>query len=270
MTICLAVLCCESQQVVVAADRMITAGDTEFEQDVRKVHQVTAGCVVLSAGSALRLVELIRSARGELYTKRSPHVIDVVDQLKGEFVQARKRRAEELHLKPLGLDFKAFLALQDKLSENLILRLTRNIETEKLGLELLVAGVDVSGGHIHYIRDPGTSDCFDAVGFCAIGSGEHHAELSFVRSEYSPRLSLNQAVFLAYQAKRDAEMAPGVGSHYTDIAVIDKSGVIHFMKDSVLSALGEAYKILMEGHKNIHGDVRAKVDALQLQLEDEG
>jgi 20S proteasome alpha/beta subunit len=157
--------------------------------------------------------------------------------------------------------------MQDKLSENLVLRLTRNIETQKLDLILLVAGVDSTGGHIHYIRDPGTSDCFDAVGFCAIGSGEHHAELTFIRSEYSPRLPLNRAVFLAYQAKRDAEMAPGVGSRYTDIGVIDEKG-LHFLNESVLAELGEAYKTLMECHTSSHSDTQTKIDALNLHLQD--
>jgi ATP-dependent protease HslVU (ClpYQ) peptidase subunit len=81
MTICLAVLCDESQKAVIAADRMITAGDTEFEQDARKVHQVTSGCVVLSAGSALRQVQLIRDVRTELHSRRSPSVGDVVTKL---------------------------------------------------------------------------------------------------------------------------------------------------------------------------------------------
>jgi len=266
MTICLAALCCEGQQVVVAADRMITAGDTEFEQDVRKVHQVTSGSVVLSAGSALRQVQLIRGVRSELHTKRSPSTTDVVNQLKNEFVAARRRRAEELHLQPLGLNFDAYLKLQDRLSENLVLKLTRNIEAEKLGLSLLVAGVDGTGGHISYIGDPGISECFDIIGFCAIGSGEHHAELAFIRSEYSPMFPLKRAVFLAYQAKRDAEMAPGVGSRYTDIGVIDQSGV-HFLDDSVLSEFSKAYANLMKCHNDSHSETQSQIDAIDLKLE---
>lgn len=263
MTICLAVLCENSHKVVVAADRMVTASDTEFEQDIQKVNLVTDHCAVLSAGSALRQVDLIRGARGELHINRNPQVINVVAQITKEFVEARRQKAEELHLRPLGLNFEQFLMLQDKLSENLILRLTRNIETEILNLELIVAGVDSSGGHIYYVCDPGTSDCFDGVGFCAIGSGEHHAELTFIRSNFSPGLPLNQAVFLAYQAKRDAEMAPGVGARYTDIGIIDENG-LHFVSDKVLAELNQAYVALMKCHTDGHNEARSQVDALKL------
>jgi len=41
MTVCVGVLCANSFEVVVAADRMVTAGDTEFEQrDIRKIEPI--------------------------------------------------------------------------------------------------------------------------------------------------------------------------------------------------------------------------------------
>ncbi len=263
MTVCLAVLCKNSKAIVLAADRMLTAGDTEYEQDVRKVHEVTECCAVMTAGSALQQVDLIRNAQGNLHNHKHPSVIDVATELREQFVQIRRDQASQLHLQPLGLDFKAFLSLQDKLSENLILRLTRNIEQEQLKLQLVVAGYDITGAHIYYIGDPGVLYCYDAVGFCAIGSGEHHAELTFIRSAYSPNLPLNRAVFLAYQAKRDAEMAPGVGAKYTDIGVIDEDG-LRFLEDEALDKLRSAYDRLMGRHRDGHGDTDAQVDALTL------
>lgn len=263
MTICLAALCDHGQKVVIASDRMITGDDVEFEQDIRKFHQVTEICIALSAGSALAQVDLIRGARGELHFKRNQSIREIVTQLKEEFVNARRQKAEELHLKPLGLDFQKFLTLQDRLSENLVLRLTRNIEIEGLHLELLVTGVDASGGHVYFLRDPGTSECFDALGFCAIGTGEHHAELAFVRASYSPSISLNRAVFLAYQAKRDAEMAPGVGGRYTDIGYIDDAG-LHVLDSGTVNSLEEAYKTLIECQSAARLEAHSKIDSIVL------
>lgn len=269
MTICLGLLCETGRKVVIAADRMLTGRDVEFEQEVQKVHLVTESCAVLAAGSAVEQVEVIRNSRPELASRRNPTVRDVVDELKRQFVATRKRRAEELYLRPLGLDLGTFLQLQSTLAEPLLLRLTRNIEAEELELQLLVAGVDSRGAHIYLVDDPGTEYCFDAIGFCAIGTGEHHAELAFIRSGYSPQVGLNRAVFLAYQAKRDAEMAPGVGARFTDMAVIDQDGV-RPLHENVLAALAETYQQLLTLQVANQSEIRSRIDALELTWAEPG
>ena len=96
MTVCIAVLCEDSQKVVVAADRMLTGGDVEFEQDSQKLYAITERCVVLTAGSALDQVDLLRDTQAGLQSSRSPSVQGIVAKLKGEFATARQGRAEEL------------------------------------------------------------------------------------------------------------------------------------------------------------------------------
>lgn len=264
MTICLGILCDKAKSVVVASDRMLTGADVEFEQDNQKIHLVTGTCVILSAGSALQQVDLLRKVCGELCNHRSPSISDVVKQVKSQWVEARNERAEELHLKPLGLDLGQFIQNQGRLSESLSLRLIYSIEKQALELELLIAGVDSAGGHVYYVHDPGVAECFDAVAFCAIGSGERHAELSFIRSGYSSNISLNRAVFLAYQAKRDSEVAPGVGARYTDIAIINEQD-IRFVHEDTLKELSGAYERLMKVHSTTHTDIQASIDALKLK-----
>jgi 20S proteasome alpha/beta subunit len=268
MTICLGVLCDHGKKVIVASDRMLTGGDVEFEQDAHKVDGVTDGCVVLSAGSALEHVGLLRDVRLELQSRKKPSVSDVVEEVKRGFVEARKRRAEELYLKPLDMELSQFMTHQSRLAEPLALKLTRNIADERLELDLLVAGVDDTGGHLYMVRDPGTDYCFDAIGFCSIGSGEHHAELSFIRSEYSMSLSLERALFLAYQAKRDSEVAPGVGARFTDIVAIDETGA-HFASSTTINALKDAYDHLIELRTGVHADVYKRVDGLKVSWADE-
>lgn len=264
MTICLGVVCDGGKKAVVAADRMLSGVDVEFEQDVHKIDVITESCVILSAGSALPLVDLVRNVRNGLQGKRNPVVLDVVTELKRAFVEERKARAEEEHLRPLGMSLKEFMQYQGGLPEPLVLRLTHNIESAELDLELLVVGVDNSGTHLYHLYDPAVADCFDAIGFCAIGSGERHADLTFIRSGYSPKLSLNRAVFLAYQAKRDSEVAPGVGSRFTDLGVIDDKG-FRFLHQDVLDSLKAAYEELMSFHSSGHGQVQARIDAIQLR-----
>jgi 20S proteasome alpha/beta subunit len=261
VTICIAALCEDSKAAIISSDRMLTAGDTEFEHDTPKMYSVTDTCIALSAGSALHQIDLIRGVRDRLTNTRNPSVVEVVDVFKARFVELRRTIAEEIHLSPLGLDLPSFIARQDRLSESLVLRLTRALEMQSLELELLIVGVDASGAHIYHICDPGTSACFDAVGFCAIGSGERHADLTFIRSGYSPRMPLGETVFLTYQAKRDAEMAPGVGERYTDIGAITSEGFKPF-DERVIGQLADAYKKLSETHASGHGFAQETIDRL--------
>ena len=42
MTVCIAALCDDATKVVIAADRMLTGSDVEFEQDIRKFEPITS------------------------------------------------------------------------------------------------------------------------------------------------------------------------------------------------------------------------------------
>lgn len=263
LTVCIAALCDDASKVVIAADRMLTGSDVEFEQDIRKFEGITRECVALSAGSALDKVDLIRNCRAEVSIARSPSISEIVSSIKNCYVALRVQKAEELYLKPIGLTLNEFLRAQGQLAPDMALRQAHNIENERLGVSLLIVGVDGGGGHIYLVTDPGVSRCYDAVGFCAIGSGEHHAELAFIRSNFSESFSLRQALFLAYRGKRDAETAPGVGGQFTDLAYIDTGG-LHVVSEDDVQLLAKAYKALQKQHYSIGDEVDCLVGALTL------
>ena len=264
MTVCIVALCDQARKVVIASDRMLTGGDVEFEQDIRKFESITNGCVALSAGSALEKVDLVRRCRVEVSTASSPSIGDIVSSIKDCYVALRVQKAEELHLRPLGLSLSDFLRMQGQLAPDLVLRLSHRIENERLEVDLLITGVDSSGGHIYLVTDPGTSRCYDAVGFCAIGSGEHHAELAFIRANFSESFSLQEALFLAYRAKRDAETAPGVGGQFTDLAYIDERG-LHVAPESNVQVLAKAYGMLQEQRSAIQTEINTMIEELDIK-----
>lgn len=240
MTICIAALCEKGKTLVVASDRMVSGGDVEFEQDTQKIDQLAGHCVALTAGSALEHVDLLRSCSMTVQDRTAPRIYDIAEVVKKSFVELRQKRAEEQFFHPIGLDIQTFLQTQTRLSPDIVLRLTKTLEVAELDLEMIVAGVDYSGGHIYLINDPGYAQCIDAIGFCCIGSGEHHATMTFIRSAYSIQTPLHQAIYLTYQAKRDAEVAPGVGENFTDLAYI-KDDRINFINDSMLKELAKIY-----------------------------
>lgn len=98
-------------------------------------------------------------------------------------------------------------------------------------MEILVAGVDSTGGHLHTVVDPGVSQCFDALGYCGIGSGSPHATLSFIHGGFTIEKSVNEAVFMIFEAKRIAESAPGVGQQ-TDMVIIGEK-IVHLTEEDL-------------------------------------
>ncbi len=85
------------------------------------------------------------------------------------------------------------------------------LATYDYGLEVLVAGVDSDGAHIYKIDNPGTAECFDTIGYHAIGSGEPHAIYSLVDAGHTHAATLQQTMWSVFEAKKLAERAPGVG-----------------------------------------------------------
>lgn len=255
MTICIVGICAAQNSIagkaIGIADRMITAVDTEFEQAAfSKIDKLTENCIAITAGSALAHTELFNTTRAKFAGTPAPPITQVVQELKDNYVKLRTIRAEERYFKPLGLTVESFLASQRSLDSTLVLRLSRQLEEAEYGghpgLQIVVAGIDTTGGHIHCVFDPGSSECFDAIGYCSIGSGERHADSALIANDYNASLPTKKALYLMYEAKKRAELAPGVGKRYTDVCIVSDSGIQNFTTQQIQE---------LEGVYNKHEEV---------------
>ena len=91
-------------------------------------------------------------------------------------------------------------------------------------VEFLLAGLDGKGGHIFRIHYDGMAggdwlERCDRLGYRAIGSGQLHASVSLAMEDQHGRLSIAETLYNVYCSKRNAEVAPGVGTA-TDILVM--------------------------------------------------
>jgi len=242
VTICIATICNESKKVVVASDRMVTAGDltVAFEHETSKITPLAENCVALTAGSALVRTDLFRAVRNGIHVGAAPPISEMVDRVKEEYLKIRKRQIEEKYFKVRGFDIKWFNENQRALNPDIAYRLDNQLETYRFNLEILIAGVDGAGAHIYYVYPPCCSECFDSLGYISIGSGERHAESTFIAYRYAPSYSLENGLYMTYEAKRKAEIAVGVGSS-TDMADISEKGT-HFISSDVLKKLKETYE----------------------------
>ena len=238
MTICIAVLCENNQAVVIASDRMITAGflAMEFEHSRSKIDQITPAVVGLTAGDALANTELFRECKATIQQLQSPSVQLIVDRIKSQFVILRQQRAEDSFLRPRGITFEEFYKKGgiQRIPPDLAMVLDREIMHSAFPLNLVVAGVDASGAHIYGVRDPGIVSCYDSLGFHAVGSGESHALLTLIGLGQNTTDDIKKSVYQIYEAKRKAEVAQGVGRD-TDVGIINAAGLRVLSEDEMAS-----------------------------------
>ena len=240
MTICIGVICEERKKAIVALDRMLTsrALSVQFEHDETKFDQLSDTSLALTAGEALTPTKLFRDVRSKV--KPTSSLSDICDIVKEVFLEYKLQRVEEKYFKPRKLSISKFYAIQKQLNPDVVRRLEMLLEREVFNVEILLVGVDRSGAHIYQISDPGTSECFDSLSFHAIGSGLPHAMSTLISYNYTPCIELKKASYIIYEAKKNAERAPGVGKT-TDMAIINEKE-IKFLSDDEIGELDKIYK----------------------------
>lgn len=263
-------MCNEAKTVVAVADRMISVEflSLQFEQHTRKVEHIGERFVALTAGDALGHTEIIRAATQEIAQLSQPSVYDVALQIEQCFIDARQHLAENSTLRRVGLDYATFLEQQKNLSPELVSALMSEYQAVELDIELLLAGVDNTGGHLYEVSDPGVTTCFDSIGYAAVGSGLPHAESFLADADYSPNIPLNRAIWLGYVAKRRSERAPGVGSRYTDVLVIDEERGVQFLDSPTLDKLDSLYQRYVAGLREVTQTIDGSVTDLTLKFQE--
>lgn len=226
-----------------ASDRMLTSSypPIEFEHTNPKLFDLTETCVAMTAGDALKPVEIVPVVRNNLSErKNAPPVEGIVDLIKNLYQANRLSFAEEIFLKPRTIDCKIFYSHGSSIFPREIFGFIDDQFTRfDYGLDLLIAGIDYQA-HIYAVHNPGIAGCYDLVGFHAIGVGQLHAIQAFVAQHYSVECSLAHAMNAVYAAKKSAETAPGVGVE-TDMIVITPDGKQRVSK-SDLKTLDEIYR----------------------------
>lgn len=266
MTICIGTLCEKRKTAIFAADRMLTNPilSVEFEHDEPKYQVLTKTCVALTAGEALVPTELCEEVMLEVEKRASPKIRDIANVFCDKFRECKMKLVEENYFKPRGFSLHDYIQLQRHLNENVILRLERAIESESMNLTVIIVGVDDKGANIFQIRDPGHADCFKRIGFHAIGSGLPHAISTFISFNYTPNIDLKNAIYVTYEAKKNAEKAPGVGKEATDMGIIS-GREIRVIKAEELKLLEEIYQKKMELGKKGIIDVQEMIKKLPLE-----
>lgn len=233
MTICIGTLCEDGHACVVAADRQITVGgiNLEFEHADKKIEDIIDGCVVMSSGEALLASQVIEATRAALGSGNHS-VLAVAEKLRDMYMAAHLKRATNVILVPRGWTLEDY---KERGAAHIPAQTYLNIDNQffNFGLnavEFLIAGVDSGGkGHLFRVFYSGIAggdwlNHCDRLGYCTIGSGSSHASISLALEGQHRRLSVPETLYNIYSAKRNSEIAPGVGKA-TDMLVITQAKV---------------------------------------------
>lgn len=238
MTLCIAAICEEEKhpKIVVC---------TDWRQESYLVHSETAdklrllphGWSALIADTANRDEELVA-----LYEKDFMGISKFEFANDAELFAAMKKPAQQYkanlaneyisHM--LGMSYAEFLKA-DNIPEEFVTKRLDEVSNIKLGAALILSGfvemqdyiskkkeknaylfvVEDDEGHQDVVR---TED-----NFAVIGSGRHVAVPALTQRELDSSQSLMETIYCVYEAKKLAEVVPGVGEH-TSIDVFEASG----------------------------------------------
>jgi len=264
VTICIAAICENGQKVVACADRMITIGmlSREFEHTRSKIIPLSKTCLMMTAGPALRDIDLQKHVLRAISGRAEIKLSEIVSGVKEGYQKARRQKIEELFIKPRGLSLEEFLQSGRGLLPEAGMMIDESLATFDYGLDILVAGIDNEGAHVYYVENPGTSECFDSIGYHAIGSGEPLAISSLIESGYSGSMSLQEAMWAVFEAKKRSENAPGVGKA-ADFTIIDSQQTLPFDAPA-LEKLEQLYTEFLAEHEECFQTLKPKLNTIPI------
>jgi 20S proteasome alpha/beta subunit len=246
MTVGIGALCDDGKTAVIAADKMVTFGapmNLLMEPPTfRKVTKLNERCALVFSGSVPDGEEIVADALRQAGSLGKSPIEKIAGLVKTAYVHLKNKRVEETILWPLlSASFKEFQKLAaDSSSSQILQQVIGLIAQHNMQLEVLLAGTDDSGAHLFIVSHPGVVASADTIGFGAIGSGALHAAIRLALGQHTKAASLADAVFSVYQAKKAAEVAPGVG-RLTDMAFI-KDGHIRYADPQLFATLDAASK----------------------------
>jgi len=270
MTVCIAVIA--GKAVIGASDRLVTAGDVQFQPKTPKIKALTNSIVAMTAGDAFLQSEILDGVTAEVLAAVSadPHewlsVRSIADLYCDRWAEIKRHRAEHAILKPLGLTTKEFLEEQSSMDHKAVEDISNGLIQFVLpGVACLIAGIDGTGPHIFAIYD-GVPMQVDSVGFAAIGIGGRHAESQLMLAQYAPDMAASAAMMLVHLAKSRAEVAPGVGPD-TDMFVIGPEvGTYGAVPENVMCYLREQVKKMQAEEKRLLGEAQAGMEQFLTNL----
>jgi hypothetical protein len=99
----------------------------------------------------------------------------------------------------------------------------------------------------------------DAVAFVAIGSGARHAESQFMVAGHAWSIPAPESLFVTYSAKKNAEIAPGVGRETDMFAMGPYVGQMTRISDDITSKLDVEYQKIVAKDRKVRDKAKKEM-----------
>ena len=239
MTICIAAIGKNSNEefIIFATDHMVTTPSGQFEQSIEKFKAINKTTVAMFSGNALLFQKIMDKLDSKLKDSEYGKLADAIH------TSMRDVRIETFEKEVLGIynlklpELKAFL--DKKIENNYVNDMLFKLSAYSLGSAILTVGFKDQSAQITLITEYIKVEHRD-LNFGAIGSGEAQAINTLMFQKHSKDNDLGTTLYNVYKAKRNAEVAVGVGKE-TDMYILhQKKGLIR-IKPSYEKQLDEVY-----------------------------
>lgn len=253
MTVCIAAIA-EKKQIVAVTDKMLTIGTpiaTSFEiNESNKVSQLSDKVLALFAGDVVHANEILKIARSKLSATSSTDVFKCAEAVKDAYQEFWEKLVSNYLYTRYKITLEQFMNNQGSFEGELIKHVNSIATKFSIDVQILVAGID-NLPHIYYIDNECTVTERSPLGYACIGSGQQHATLSMIESQYDTSFDKYKATYTALQAKKKAEYDPGVGVT-TDVAYID--GGYKKLDEATVSSIEDVYNNSVESISEIKSE----------------
>jgi len=238
MTICIAAIGRDgNDEVIVAAtDHMVTMGSLgQFEHTISKYKEINSDTIAMLAGIPLFFDDLIRV---------SDHSMDYAAiklQVKKNFKEKRNEIFQDHVLDLYGLNWEYVAgAVKQPFPNQLIEEIMKKNINFRLKTTILLAGFDGDNAMITEISEKAFADYRD-MNFHAIGSGNIQAVNTLMFQKHDKYDSLSSTIYDVYKAKRNAEVAQGVGKE-TELIILRKGAGCKILNRKGFDILKKIYE----------------------------
>jgi hypothetical protein len=234
MTVGIAVMCEGGRKVVVASDRMVSieVGSTvvQTETDCIKFETINPRTVLLYTGLKLEQETIMSRVSGV----ENCSALELAEKLQSAF-QSYHDDVVERMLRRVGSSLKALgeEAVRRSLKSSMTVDALKNTTNG----QFLIAGADTKKSFIYTVGDHLVSP-HDHPGFTAVGSGSLLAISSLAVNSAHKKITVEEAVCLACEAKRLAEGTYGVGRK-TDVGIVGVDVEARLFPDETVEHLGK-------------------------------
>jgi hypothetical protein len=249
MTICIAAIGKDEdgkEVIVFATDHMITLPTIgQFEMTVDKYKKITPNTIAMLSGEQLIFDDVIKDCENCSFD-------DMKKKIQGNMILIKTERLQKF----LDTYKMTFQNLTDLLKSPTLNPFMSNmidaISKFTLNTAILLIGFKEEAAQITEINEIRISDVRD-LGFDAMGTGGLQAINTMLFQRHSKNDSLPTTVYNVYKAKRNAEVAVGVGKE-TDMIMLFKTGMVNIDEDEIktLSQIYDEELRFGKNHKKLY------------------